>query len=95
MITVQLTNNAGLTEKYIRLVKQKLFRISKRFPELNHVDVQVERIARKYYVVTKLKMQGEDIIIHYQHANVFKLYKLSIKQSLNSLIKKKEEEFVC
>ncbi len=89
MTRITFRNHARLSEKHVRLVKRKIYKLAKRFPGLSDVDVFFKKEARTYFYMVKLTVEGEDILLEGKHVNAFKLYTLGFNHCLEELI---EEE---
>ena len=62
-------NSAGIPNKYLRLLKWKLYRLGRRFEDLHYVDIFVKKEGsghKLYEAVLRLGVPGKDIILRHR-----------------------------
>ena len=62
-------NSAGIPNKYLRLLKWKLYRLARRFEDLHYADIFVKKEGSGfslYEAVLRLGVPGKDIILRHK-----------------------------
>ena len=69
---ISVSNSAGIANKYVRLLKWKIYRLNRRFKDLHYAEVFVNKEGNKnpiYEAVLRLGVPGNDIILkHRSHS---------------------------
>jgi len=66
---ITVSNNAGIPNKYIRLLKWKIYGLNRKFKHLHYADVFVNKEGRGhtlYAATIRLGITGKDIIIKHK-----------------------------
>lgn len=91
---ITISNQAGIPNKYIRLIKWKIRQIKDKFKHLMYLDVYITKEGIKnsvYKAVLKLGVPGNDIIITNDATEPSLLWKRSFVASHRYLRKYKEK----
>lgn len=86
-------NNAELPNKYIRLLKWKIYRIKRKFNHLLYAEVYISKEGtspQKYRAVVKLGIPGNDIMLVHRSESLTKVWRESYKDAKRYLRKRKE-----
>ena len=87
-------NSASIPNKYIRLLKWKMYRLQRRCNKLHYVEIFVKREGnhnRLYSTILRLGVPGNDIIIRNQNRSPVNLIATTHKDAKRQLSKWNKE----
>jgi len=90
---VQVNNQAGIPNKYIRLVKWKSYKVKAKFDRLIYTEIFISKEGKNptvYHSVVKLGVPGHDIILKNKSEVLNDLWKESFEAVERYLRKEKE-----
>ena len=73
---ITVRNSAGIANKYVRLLKWKLYRLQRKFSDLHYAELFVKKEGSSnsiYEVVLRLGIPGQDIILKHQSTSPARL----------------------
>ncbi len=68
-MTITVRNSAGIANKYIRLLKWKLYRLNRKFRDLHYAEIFIKREGNRnamYEAIIRLGVPGNDIILKHR-----------------------------
>ena len=66
---ITVRNNAGIANKYIRLLKWKLYSLNRKFNDLHYADIFIKKEGNRhsiYEAILRLGIPGNDIILKHR-----------------------------
>ncbi len=79
---ITIRNNAGLSNKYLRFVKWKMYKIKDKFKDLLYAEIFINsegQSPKMYLTNIRLGVAGHDIILQNKSENLSELFQKSIK----------------
>ena len=92
---IVINNNTNISNKYIRYIKWKTYKLSKKYQELIYCEVFINiegSRKKKYLSVVKLGIPGNDIIISNKQESLNQLCRVSVKDMARYLRKWKNKK---
>lgn len=71
-MNIIVRNSAGIPNKYLRLLKWKLYRLNRKFEGLHYAEIFVKKEGRGhslYEAVLRLGIPGNDIILRHKSSS--------------------------
>ena len=91
---IQVNNQAGVSNKYVRLIKWKSYKVKAKFDRLLYTEVFISKEGKKpvvYHSVIKLGVPGYDIVLKHKSKTLNDLWKQSFESVVRYLRKEKEK----
>ncbi len=92
-MNIQVNNQAGLPNKFVRLAKWKMYRVKEQFNQLLYSEIFISKEGKglvEYHSVIKLGVPGYDIILKNKSHSPKALFKTSYADVVRYLRKNKE-----
>ena len=90
-MNITVRNSAGIANKYIRLLKWKLYRLNRKFKDLHYAEIFVSREGSRhsvYETVLRLGIPGNDIILKHRSPSPATVISQSHKDARRYLAKR-------
>lgn len=92
---IQINNQSGLANKYIRWIKWKTYRTKRKFDQLLYAEIYITQEGQNpslHHSVIKLGVPGYDIILKNKAESPKELWKNSFNDVVRYLRKHKEKQ---
>lgn len=92
-MNIRVQNHAGLSNKYVRFAKWKIYRLGRKFKHLKYAEVFLScegNAPKRYRVNVRLGIAGNDIIIKNESENLAAMFRAMHQNAHRYLARYKE-----